>query len=102
MKLDHVAINVSDISKSLKFYKNIGGKILYADETWAMIEMGDSKLALTKGDQHDPHIAFRLDAASEILKFGEIKSHRDGSLYTYNKDCDGNTIEWIYYPDKVN
>ena len=102
MKLDHIAINVKNISESLKYYIQIGAKTLYYDETWAMIEMGESKIALTTKSEHKPHIAFRVLSEQDVSKFGKVKSHRDGSLYTYCEDFDGNTIEWIYYPDKVN
>tara|TARA_R110000824_G_scaffold555_4_gene3603 strand:- start:17243 stop:17536 length:294 start_codon:yes stop_codon:yes gene_type:complete len=97
MKLDHVAINVDNIEKSVKWYmENLEGKILYEDGTWALLRVGDVKIALTMATQHKPHVAFKVD---NLLPFGreEIKRHRDGSRYVYKEDPDGNVIEWVCY-----
>jgi catechol 2,3-dioxygenase-like lactoylglutathione lyase family enzyme len=97
MKIDHVAINVRDIEKSVEWYmENIGGRILYKDETWALLRMGGAKIALTVASQHKPHIGFRVD---NLIDFDteEIKKHRDGARYVYREDPDGNVIEWVCY-----
>ena len=98
MKLDHIAIRVGNIDAAIKWYKsNLGAEIKYSDESWAMMDIGGSKLALVLGEIHPPHIAFSL---SENAKFGdksEVKSHRDGSHYVYLDDPFGNTIEIIKY-----
>lgn len=92
-KLDHVAVNVESVAASVDWYTvNLNAKVDYQDETWAMLHVGDSKLALTVPDQHPPHIAFSVKMAD----LGEnYKVHRDGSKYIYKVDPDGNTIELI-------
>ena len=101
MKLDHVALNVEDIDKSVLWYvQNLKAHVTYRDSSWAMLEVGDIKIALTQASQHPPHVAFRVEG--DLLfpcKLPEIRVHRDGSRYYYQKDPDGNTIEWIRYPE---
>tara|TARA_R110002153_G_scaffold179328_2_gene332722 strand:+ start:865 stop:1176 length:312 start_codon:yes stop_codon:yes gene_type:complete len=99
MKLDHIAINVKNVSNSVKWYQeNYNARIKYADETWASLLIGDVNLALTVSKQHPPHLAFTLLKMSDFPKGREIKYHRDGSAYLYTQDPDGNTIEYIYWP----
>ena len=97
LSLDHVAVNVQNIERSLKWYmENFETKVLYEDETWALLRIGNVKIALTMAEQHKPHIAFRVD---NLMPFDrdEIKRHRDGSRYVYREDPDGNCIEWVCY-----
>jgi catechol 2,3-dioxygenase-like lactoylglutathione lyase family enzyme len=100
MKLDHVAIQVKNVKASTDWYtSNLRAEILYIDETWAMLEVGGTKLALTIASQHPPHLAFAVDSAKSIPAPTGI--HRDGSVYQYLEDPDGNTIEYIYYPEDI-
>ena len=97
MILDHVAIQVSNVSNSVKWYKdNLDAKVLYCDDTWAMLEIGGTKLAITIPEQHPSHIAFRVDKIEKIPS--PAGKHRDGSVYQYIEDPDGNSIEYIFYP----
>tara|TARA_A100001011_G_scaffold389694_1_gene471664 strand:+ start:1013 stop:1315 length:303 start_codon:yes stop_codon:yes gene_type:complete len=92
-KLDHVAINVENIETSVGWYiSNLEAEVDYQDDTWAMLSVGDSKLALTVADQHPPHVAFAVD---NFTMHENFKVHRDGSKYIYKVDPDGNTIELI-------
>jgi catechol 2,3-dioxygenase-like lactoylglutathione lyase family enzyme len=103
MRFDHVAVNVGDIARSVAWYvSNTGAKVLYQDDTWAMLEAGGMKLALTIGRQHPPHLAFDIGPVppEEFLK--KAKRHRDGSISRYVTDPDGNAIEWIHYPQDGN
>jgi len=95
MGIDHVAINVQNISRSADWYVDTFDAIIdYQDETWAMLRVGDSKIALTLKGHHPPHIAI------EVVDFSEsdtIREHRDGSKYVYKSDPDGNIVELIRY-----
>jgi catechol-2,3-dioxygenase len=100
MRFDHVALNVSDISRSVEWYaKVLHARVLYQDDTWALLEAGGAKIALTLQQQHPAHIAFDIgpDPDKEFLK--KAKRHRDGSVSQYVVDPDGNAIEWIHYPE---
>lgn len=98
MKLDHVAINVESIDSSIEWYsENLESEILYQDESWAMLKVGQTKIALTVASQHPPHLGFSVESVGDI-PCKNPKYHRDGSAYHYIKDPDGNTIEFVYYP----
>ena len=96
-KFDHVALQVKDLNRAVKWYTcNLDAKIEYMDETWALIEIGTTSLALTLASQHPPHVAFQVKSIGDI-PCSEIKEHRDGSKYAYVRDSEDNTIEFIYW-----
>ena len=56
--LQHVAIQVKDIARALKWYsENFNAEIVYLDDTWAMLRFENMHLALVVPSQHPPHIA---------------------------------------------
>ena len=100
MNLDHVAIQVTDIPRAIEWYKeNLGATLKYADETWAMLQVGNCSLALVIPSQHPRHVAFRVSSKKE-LSGGKVKVHRDGSSYIYKADSEGNVIELIYWEEQ--
>jgi catechol 2,3-dioxygenase-like lactoylglutathione lyase family enzyme len=108
-QLDHVAIAASDIRGTTKYYvETFGATVLYADDTWAFLQIGQGKVALVSPSQHPPHIALRVDLPTleaAAAKAGmAISTHRDGTRGIYLKDPAGNNVELIWYPvdaDKV-
>jgi len=98
MNLDHIAINVSNIKKSVEWYcSNLDAKIEYQDDTWAMLKIGDTNVALTVKEDHPPHIGFKIENFCDLVDGSQIKKHRDGSYYVYVSDPDDNVIEKIYW-----
>lgn len=96
LKLDHVAINVKSIEESAAWYTEfLGAQTDYIDETWAMLDIDGTKLALTVSTQHPPHFAFCVEKLSDLGP--DYREHRDGSCYVYKTDPDGNAIELIYW-----
>ena len=58
-RLDHIAIQVSNLEETLSWYlKNFNAKMIYQDDTWAMIEFDNIKLAFVLATEHPSHIAF--------------------------------------------
>jgi len=106
MKLHHIAFETSDIQRSLEWYKKTwDANVLYEDQSWALIEMGGTKIAFVTPDHHPPHIGFEVNRCfiEENIDKLDFKYHRDGSKYCYIKDPDNNVIEvlsWDY--DKKN
>ena len=99
LSFDHIALSVEDISMSVAWYENsLQASVLYKDDTWAMLEVGGVKLALTISTEHPPHVAFAVDDISELGP--HYREHRDGSCYVYKCDPNGNTVELIYWRDK--
>ena len=98
MKLDHVALQVNNLEESVNWYvENFCAKINYKDDTWAMLNIGGTNIALTIPSQHPAHIAFVVDKKEDFPP-GEIKYHRDGSAYLYTEDPAGNVVEYIWWP----
>ncbi|MDA0911524.1 MAG: VOC family protein [Proteobacteria bacterium] len=92
-RIDHVAIVVKDLEETLTWYlSHFNAKLIYQDDTWAMIEFQNIKLAFVVPHQHPPHIAFNSEKAES---FGKLKQHRDGTLSCYAKDPSGNIVEFI-------
>lgn len=102
-ELDHVAIQSHDIVASVQYYRaHFGAEVLYQDPTWALLRVGQGKLALVTPSQHPPHTALRVDSETlqrEADRAGiPVDRHRDGSRGIYVKDPDGNVLELICYP----
>ena len=102
-EMDHVAVPTHDVAGSVRFYvEEFGAQVLYQDETWAFLRLGQGKLALVTPAQHPPHVALRVDeetlqeAASRAGK--SIDRHRDGTTGIYVEDPQGNAVELICYP----
>ena len=91
--LDHVAIQVRDIDRALDWYRaHFRTRILYRDDSWALLDFGNVKLALVLPSQHPPHIALYSEDAK---RFGELTRHRDGTRSVYIRDSEGNAIELL-------
>jgi catechol 2,3-dioxygenase-like lactoylglutathione lyase family enzyme len=102
MKFDHVAVNVTDIARSVKWYKDtLDAKVLYSDDTWAFLSAGGIRIALTLEKEHPAHIAFHVGPKPSAEFLAKAKTHRDGSVSRYIVDPDGNAIEWIYYTKRT-
>ena len=102
IKLDHIAINVKDIAKSVAWYvENVDMEVLYQDDTWAVLSRDNFKIALTLKSQHPPHIGFVINEHIRRERFAdkEFKEHRDGSTSYYASDPDGNYIEYLLWPE---
>ena len=99
MNFDHIAISSKNVENSVSWYcENFSASVVYQDSTWAMLEIGDTKVAIVTEGQHPPHYAFRVESREDIpCDEKEIKVHRDGSSYLYMSDPDGNVIEWVAY-----
>ena len=94
-KIDHIAIQVKDIKKSLNWYlKNFNCTEIYSDKTWAFIKFKNIKLALVTKEQHPFHFAIINE---KVFLDPEAIKHRDGSISKYIQDIDNNHIELIKY-----
>jgi catechol 2,3-dioxygenase-like lactoylglutathione lyase family enzyme len=102
-ELDHVAVQTEDVAGSVEYYvQNFGAEVLYADNTWAFLRVGQGKIALVTPGQHPPHVALRVDEstlATAAERAGKpIDKHRDGTTGIYVDDPSGNVLELICYP----
>jgi catechol 2,3-dioxygenase-like lactoylglutathione lyase family enzyme len=91
--LHHIALPVTDIDKAVEWYEeNFDIRMVYADESWALLEFENISVALVLSDQHPMHIAVERENAEN---FGALKTHRDGTASVYIDDPWGNPIEYI-------
>lgn len=92
-KMHHIAVQVTDIQKSIEWYKTkFACEIEYNDDSWALLKFSNIKVALVSENEHPPHYAIERDSISE---FGKETPHRDGTSSVYIEDPDGNTIEML-------
>jgi catechol 2,3-dioxygenase-like lactoylglutathione lyase family enzyme len=88
--VDHVAVSVGNVKETVDWYmKNFECKVKYQDETWALIEFANIRLAFVLPQQHPPHFALLRDPE----KYGEPQTHRDGTRSVYLQDPSGNKVE---------
>ena len=89
--IDHVAVPTPNISEAVEWYtRTFQCKVRYQDETWALIEFANMRLALVVPEQHPTHIGLVSEQAE---RFGELKTHRDGTRSCYVRDPGGNAVE---------
>jgi catechol 2,3-dioxygenase-like lactoylglutathione lyase family enzyme len=89
--IHHVAVSVTDIKSAVDWYrKNFQCRVSYQDDTWAMLDFANLKLALVIPQQHPPHLAF---VHPEAERFGTLTAHRDGTRSCYLRDPAGNAVE---------
>ncbi len=104
MGLDHVALEASELPQTVRWYvERFGAEVLYEDETWAFLKLGNTKLALVTPGQHPAHLAFAVPAdrlAQIAAQYSKSpKPHRDGTSSVYIEDPSGNPVELITYPE---
>ena len=108
MQFDHVAQQVPDIAAALEWWASVvpGARVLYADETWGLLEAGGAKLAFVMADEHPNHLAFKVSGAELERLAGvhglAVSGHRDGSRSFYLDAPGGQGVEIIAYPDLVD
>ncbi|MDC0881144.1 VOC family protein [bacterium] len=91
--VDHIAIESSDIPKSIAWYSNkFDCEIKHQDSTWALLSFQNISVALVTPGDHPPHFAVydkKLGASKNL------QVHRDGIGYKYDTDPDKNVVELI-------
>lgn len=91
--LHHVAISVRDVARAVRWYTDtFRCRVVYQDDTWAMLQFANVHLALVVPEQHPPHLGFITPAAEQ---YGELKRHRDGTRSIYVADPSGNPVELL-------
>ncbi len=89
--IDHVALPVSNIREAVEWYtRTFQCDVRYQDETWALLGFANMRLALVIPEQHPAHVGLVSDEAE---RFGQLKTHRDGTRSCYVQDPGGNSVE---------
>ena len=73
--IDHLAIVVDNISKSVGYYCLLFNcKVKYQDSSWALLSFSNINLALVTKDEHPNHFAIVNEKINENK---DIQFHRD-------------------------
>jgi catechol 2,3-dioxygenase-like lactoylglutathione lyase family enzyme len=100
--MDHVAVSVTNIAQTVDWYKrHFQCQVAYQDETWALVEFANIRLAFVLPSQHPDHFAVLGDPSV----YGQPKKHRDGTSSVYIQDPNGNNVEILapaHAPTKNN
>jgi catechol 2,3-dioxygenase-like lactoylglutathione lyase family enzyme len=108
VQFDHVAQRVSDVAAALEWWQRMvpGAVVLYADDTWGLLEAGGARLAFVMEREHPDHLAFKVSVAELERMAGEhgasIATHRDGSRSFYVAAPGGRSVEVVAYPDALD
>ena len=93
--LHHVAISVDDIAEAVAWYtEKFRCRVVYQDDTWAMLQLANTCLAFVSRSQHPPHLGF-ASTEEKAHQFGRLKVHRDGTSSVYIQDPSGNAVELL-------
>ncbi len=88
--MDHVAVTVTNVAQTVDWYKqHFQCQVAYQDETWALVEFANIRLAFVLPSQHPDHFAVLGDPSV----YGPPQMHRDGTSSVYIKDPNGNNVE---------
>ena len=105
VNFDHVAQQVPDVGEALDWWQRMvpGARVLYADETWGLLEAGGARLAFVSPSEHPDHLAFKVsgdELERQAAEYGAtIAVHRDGSRSFYLDAPGGRGLEVIAYSD---
>lgn len=99
MKIDHIAIKVSDINAASAWYcKKLGSKVVYETNSYKRLQLDNTFLSLIDEKHYEhSHIGVFVDKMEDFPENGHIIHHRDGSIGCYLLDPYGNCLEFIYY-----
>jgi catechol 2,3-dioxygenase-like lactoylglutathione lyase family enzyme len=107
VQFDHVALQVPDVAAALRWWQGTvpGAEVLYADETWGLLEAGGARIALVVAEQHPDHLAYKV-SSEELERLAaehglELAPHRDGSRSFYLDAPGDHRLEIIAYPDAL-
>ena len=108
MRFDHLAIPVSDVHSVMSWFKEIypDTEILYADDEWCFLLVGETKLAFVQENLHPSHFALVV-SPSELQKLSEkydqeIEQPREDMLSFYVTGPEGVCIEFVSYLKDFN
>jgi len=103
LKFDHLAVPVADVRGSVRWFQSIhpDTEVLFEDEEWCFIRIGETKLAFVQENQHPSHFAFSVDEPTLralASRYGqEVVQYRADTLSFYMTGPEGVCIEFVTY-----
>ncbi len=103
MRFDHLAVPVSNVASVMAWFQTIhpDTEVLYADDTWCFLRLGDAKLAFVNESTHPAHFAFTV-SEQELRELArthgqKIVQYRDDTLSFYMTGPEKVCIEFVTY-----
>ena len=104
MKVDHIAIKVSDLKIAEDWYiEHLNAEVTFRDKKYIRLKVDNTNIALID-EQYYPHahVGFLVHDKKDLpIDKGEVVEHRDGTVGVYVKDPFGNYLEYIWYSDEL-
>jgi hypothetical protein len=103
VKFDHLAVPVENVKAVMQWFQTIhpDTEILYVDDEWCFLRIGEQKLAFVHENQHPAHFAFTVseeELQRLALVYGqEIAQNRDDTLSFYVTGPESVCIEFVTY-----
>lgn len=103
MKFDHLAVPVEDVDAAIHWFQTVhpDTQVLYQDEEWGFLRVGEVKVAFVNEHQHPAHFAFTVSEQmlrDMALVYGqEVVQHRDDTLSFYMTGPEGICVEFVTY-----
>ncbi len=92
-EIHHVAINVAELDKSIKWYTtSFQCDLVYEDARLAILEFSNLTLHLVLPSEQPAHVAYIRDDAHTL---GELREQKDGTKTTYLSDPSGKPVEIV-------
>jgi catechol 2,3-dioxygenase-like lactoylglutathione lyase family enzyme len=90
-KIDHVAINVADLDKSIHWYQSsFTCELVARDKTQAVLQFSNIRLVLVLPSLEPTHLAYEREDAQTL---GELRDRPHNVRSTFVADPTGNVVE---------
>ena len=74
--VDHIAVAVSDVQGTVDWYlKNFKCQVTYQDDSWALLEFANIRVAFVLPQQHPPHFALLRTLRSLVSPRRTVMGH---------------------------
>ena len=104
MKIDHIAIKVSNLEEAEEWYVNhTNASVSFRDEKYVRLKVDNTNIALIDEKHYEyAHIGLLVDNIEDLpTDKGKTVKHRDGTIGVYVEDPFGNYLEYIWYSDEA-
>lgn len=103
MRFDHLAVPVENVRDVMAWFQTIhpDTEVLFVDDTWCFLRIGETKLAFVNESEHPPHFAFSVTEPElrelALVHGQEVTQYRDDTLSFYMTGPEGVCVEFVTY-----
>ena len=82
--MDHVAVSVANVAETVNWYKqHFQCQVAYQDDTWALVEFANIRLAFVLPSQHPDHFAVLGDPSVFGDEFPPMRQAMSQSIASF-------------------